>query len=464
MIMRIDRSSIFLAAILAARIAVGQESPQPTSQPAAQPQPTTQPALQTPPPATEPAPAPQPAPEPESPGILSRQAGAAYDRRDVFPSVNVYVPEGQASIRIRKLIRNVLFESQIDYRFVNGDVSTFLRYKYYAKNYTYKFGVFDTIGFPDIGSRSTQEFERVRGGLLLTEFPRDYNKRYFWLVQDDRLTFGDTTRVDNRKNNIYTKFGYQFGTQFDERLNAIVGETRGRIVPVLTAFREIGPQKLSLAVALTESAGISTGDYKYTKLESEALRRWDVTPASFVVTRAHIGTFLTKTTIRDWCRTVNGVQQCGTGPKPDDAVLVPPIERYSIPAYEMFSISGREALKSVRGKDAAAGTNELHVTNEYFVPVFRNRDYRTFSLHWNTLYGIGYVGAGNVGYSYSAPVKVRDFIVDAGLGAEASLTLRDFEVLLSIVGAHTIRAPDISGRATDDIRGNKVLVSLRTIR
>jgi len=29
------------------------------------------------------------------------------------------------------------------------------------------------------------------------------------LLQDDRLTFGDTTRVDNRKNNIYTKLGYQ---------------------------------------------------------------------------------------------------------------------------------------------------------------------------------------------------------------------------------------------------------------
>src|SRR2546422_6308379 len=122
MIMRSDRSSIFLGAILAASVALAQEP----LQPAAQPQPTTQPAAQTPPPATEPAPAPQPAPEPEPPGILSRQAGAAYDRRDVFPSVNIYVPEGQASIRIRKLIRNVLFESQIDYRFVNGDVSTFL--------------------------------------------------------------------------------------------------------------------------------------------------------------------------------------------------------------------------------------------------------------------------------------------------------------------------------------------------
>src|SRR5207244_9555096 len=106
---------------------------------------------------------------------------------------------------------------------------------YRPTNHRYNSGSFDTIEFPDTGSRSTQEFERGPGGLLLTEFPRDYNKRYFWLVQDDRLTFGDTTRVDNRKNNIYTKFGYQFGTQFDERLNAIVGETRGRIVPVLTA-------------------------------------------------------------------------------------------------------------------------------------------------------------------------------------------------------------------------------------
>src|SRR5437899_4400783 len=147
MMMRIDRSPFFLAAILAATVAVAQEPPQPMPQPAPQPQPTTQPVPQTPP-VTEPTPPPQPAPTPEPPGILSRAAGASYDRRDVFPSVNIYVPEGQASVRIRKLIRNVLFESQIDYKFVNGDVSTFLRYKYYARSYTYKFGVFDTIGFP----------------------------------------------------------------------------------------------------------------------------------------------------------------------------------------------------------------------------------------------------------------------------------------------------------------------------
>ena len=183
--------------------------------------------------------------------------------------MNVYLPEGQASIRLRKLIKNVLFESQIDYKFVNGDISTFLRYKYYARSFSYKLSVFDTIEFPDIGQGNAQEFQRVRGGLLLAEFPRDYNHRYFWLLQDDRLTFGDVTNVDNRKNNIYTKLGWQYGTEFDERLNAIVGESRGRIIPVLTAFRDIGPQKFSVAAAVTESARLYTGDYKYTKLEAE---------------------------------------------------------------------------------------------------------------------------------------------------------------------------------------------------
>ncbi len=388
--------------------------------------------------------------------MLSRAASGAYERRDSLPFFNLYLPEGQASVRIRKLIKNVLFESQIDYRFVNGDISTYLRYKYYSRNYTYKIGVFDTIGFPDIGSRSTQVFQRVRGGLLLTEFPRDYNHRYFWLVQDDRLTFGDVTRVDNRKNNIYTKFGYQYGTQFDDHLNAIVGESRGRIIPVLTAFREIGPQKTSFAAALTESAKLSTGDYHYTKLEAETLRRFDVTPTSFVVTRAHLGVFPTKSTIRTWCTDLTN-QVCGTGTPPPGAIQVPQIERYSIPSYELFDLGGREALKSISSKDASAGTSEFHVTNEYFLPIFRNRDYRTYMVHWNTLYGIGYLGAGNVGYKFTDAARFHNYDVDAGIGTETSITIRDFDVLLSVLYAHTIRAPE-------ELKGSKWRVSIRTIR
>jgi hypothetical protein len=373
------------------------------------------------------------------PPTLSDTAAGAYDRRDSLPYVNVYLPEGQASIRLRKLIRNVLFESQIDYRFVNGDISTFLRYKYYARNFTYRLGVFDTIGFPDLGSSSKQEFERVRGGLLLVEVPRDYNNRYYWLLQDDRLTFGDVTKTDNRKNNIYTKVGYQFGTQFDERMNAIVGETRGRIVPVLTAFRELGPQKFGLALAITESAKVATGDYRYTKLEGEALRRFDVTGTSFLVSRLHAGFFATRSTVED--------------ATPD----TPPIALYTIPQYEMFKLGGREALKSLSDKDETEGTHEVHMTNEYFVPIFRNRDFRTFALHWNTLYGIGYLGGGTVGFDYRSLAHSNNLAVDAGIGTEASIGIRDYDVLVSVVYAHTLHAPD-------NLKGSKVRFSIRTVR
>jgi hypothetical protein len=333
----------------------------------------------------------------------------------------------------------VLFESQIDYKFVTGDISTFLRYKYYAHDFTYKVGVFDTISFGAIGSH-TDEFERVRGGLLLFEVPRDYNHRYFTLLQDDRLTFGDTTRVDNRKNNIYTKLGYQYGTEFDDQLNAIVGESRGRLIPVLTAFRELGPQKFSYATAVTLAGRVSTGDYKYAKFEVEGLRRWDMTPTSFIVTRAHAGTFPVKDKL---CK---------------DMPATPLAECFSIPGYELFNLAGRDALRSLSStNDVSVGTNEFHLTNEYFIPVFRNRDFRLSAAHFNTMYAIVYAGAGNAGFAYRDIVRTRDFAVDVGLGTEMALTIRDFEVLLSVLYAHTLRAPD-------ERKSNKVQFSIHTVR
>jgi hypothetical protein len=421
--MKITPSAAIFAAILAVTSAFGQEPPPPAT--------TTAPAPPAPvtPPQTEPAPASQPAPP------LSTVASSGYDRRDALP--NIYLADGRASIRLRKLIKNVLFESQIDYKFVTGDISTFLRYKYYAHDFTYKVAVFDEISFGAIGSH-TDEFERVRGGLLLLEVPRDYNHRYFSLLQDDRLTFGDTTRVDNRKNNIYTKLGYQYGTEFDEQLNAIVGESRGRLIPVLTVFRDLGPQKFSYAAAVTAAGRVSTGDYKYTKLEIGALRRFDVSSTSFVVTRAHIGTFLSKEYL------------CKNTP------ATPPVECYSIPGYEMFALGGREALRSLETSNSVSnGTSELHVTNEYFVPVFRNRDYRFQALHFNTVYAIGYMGAGNAGFAYRDVVKTRDFAVDAGLGTETAITVRDYEILVSILYAHTFRAPEAR-------KSNKVQFSIHT--
>jgi len=420
-----------------------QPVPQPQVVPAPQPEPVPPPAPpppeQTPVPAPQPvveppppAPAPVPAPPPTTePATLSRAASGAYDRRDSLPAVNVYLPEGQASIRLRKLIKNVLFESQIDYRFVNGAISTFLRYKYYATNFTYRLGIFDQIDF----RRTSGDFERVRGGLLLFELPRDYDNRYYWLVQDDRLTFGNVENPDNRKNNIYTKVGYQFGTQFDERMNSIVGESRGRIVPVLTAFRDLGPQKFSFAAAVTESARVGTGDYRYTKVEAEALKRFDPTATTFFVSRLHLGFFPTKGRV-------------SPPPVPTDLDgdgVIDPVPAYAfftVPQYELFGLGGREALQSIKDDVNTEGTHEVHETNEYFVPIFRNRDFNTFGAHWNTVYGVAYAGAGSVGFDYRSVGKANNTVVDAGLGFESAVTVREYDVILNVLYAHTVHAPD----------------------
>lgn len=417
--------------------------------------------------AQDPPPPGQTAPPPSgTPSVLSDAASGAYERRESLPSVNIYLPEGEASVRLRKLIRNVLFESQIDYEFVNGDISTFLRYKYYARNYTYRIAVFDTIEFPDLTSDDDQEFERVRGGLILVGIPKDYDNRYFALLQNDRLTFGDVTRTDDKTNNFYFKLGYQYGTQFDERMNAIVGEQRGRITPVLTAFRDIGPQKTGIAAAITQAGEVWTGDYTYTKLEAEGLRRFDITGTSFVFSRLHVGTFLAKNDMENRDARCNDFEAGNPIVEDTDGngKIEPPEseftnwECYDVPQYELFRLGGREALKSISGNDTAVGAHEIHLTNELFVPIFRNRDYKVGPLHWNTLYGIGYVGAGTVGFVTDQITDSKRLVVDAGIGTESAIRFQDWDVYLSVLYAHPLRRPD------DIDKGRGYRFSVRTVR
>lgn len=400
------------------------------------------------------APPPQPTstPAPGTPGVLSDAASSSYERRDNLPSVNIYLPEGEASVRLRKLIRNVLFESQIDYEFVNGDISTFLRYKYYARNYTYRLGVFDSIEFPDLTSSDDDtDYERVRGGLLLVGVPKSYDERYFFLLQNDQLTFGDVLRPDNQTSNIYAKIGYQYGTPFDERMNAIVGEQRGRITPVLTAFRDIGPQRIGLAAAITQAASVLSADYQYTRFEAEGLRRFDLTSTSFIFSRLHVGSFLAKSEIKP----VPAPRDRDGDGDVDEKDVTPEWELFEIPQGELFRLGGREALKSVSTNDGSIGTHEIHLTNELFVPVFRNKNYKVGPLYWNTLYAIGYVGAGSVGFSAS---DLNDPVVDVGIGTESAITFGDYDVFLSVIAAHTVVEPDtIKG-------GTKVRFAIRTVR
>jgi hypothetical protein len=384
--------------------------------------------------------------------VAETDAPATTERPDAFPNLNIYLPEGELDIRLRKLIRNVLFEGQVNYEFADGDVSTFLRYKYYARNFTYRIGVFDTIEFTGIDEPQL-DFDRVRGGLLLIEYPVDYNKRYFTTMQVDSLSFGDTTRPDNNQSNVYAKFGYQFGTPFDERLNSIVAESRGRIAPVLTAYREIGPQKTGIAVALTYSLDGLGSDFSYLKFESEALRRFDFGNVSFLISRAHFGSIFSKKKLA----LPPGTIRCQD--LPPDAEDIPCrelFEQFTVPRYEFFKLGGRDAMKGI-DDNASRGSDELFLANEFFYPLFRNRSYRFLGATFSNLFGIVYQGVGTSGFDQNDLFQFDDWAIDAGLGFETSFFIRDYEIFLNAVYAQTLVAPDVW-------EGNELRVSVRTSR
>jgi hypothetical protein len=109
----------------------------------------------------------------------------------------------------------------------------------------------------------------------------------------------------------------------------------------------------------------------------------------------------------------------------------------------------------VRTNDDTIGTHEVHLTNEFFTPIFRNKDYSIGSLHWNTLYGVAYLGAGTVAFEAS---DLNEPVVDVGLGTESAMTFGDYDIFLSFLVAQTVVKPD-------DLKGGtRVLFAIRTSR
>jgi hypothetical protein len=437
-------------------VAAAQEFPPPEPPAATQPATQAQPPLpddnEVPPESPEPpaeeatVPSEVPAPEPVEPpppatlAAVPPDRAEAIERGDPYPNANIYLPEGEFDIRVRKLIKNVLFEGQIQYQFVDGDISTYLRYKYYARRFTYKLAVFDTIEFRSL-ERSSLDFDRIRGALLLFDVPRGPLDRYLLLLQNDDLSFGDTSRPDHDKSNLYMQLAWQYGTPFDDRLNSIAGERRGRIAPLLTPHRDVGPQKLGFVVAVAHSDSSFGSDFDYTKIETEALKRFDFRNHTLFVTRLHAGTIL-------------GEHEIEHTPAPgEEDEPVPEVERYSVPRTEFFRLGGRGYLLAV--DNDIRGSEQVHLTNEYFVPLFRDRKLRKLGAEWNDFYALVYTGVGSI--AFDAGDLADDYVVDAGVGFEASLRVRDYDVVLSAVYARTVVAPA-------EFEGDEVLFSVRTRR
>ncbi|MEO6326739.1 MAG: hypothetical protein ABIT01_18770, partial [Thermoanaerobaculia bacterium] len=331
----------------------------------------------------------------------------------IVPRLNLYLPEGQADIRLSRLIKNSLFETQFEYDFVSGDIGAFLRYKYYGSRQSLSISGFDRISFRALETISN-DFDRVRGFNVLLRRPITYQRRLSFLTELDRLSFSEQN-ADNNKTNIFVKVGYQLGTGDDSRSNQIAGDRNDRIRNLFTVFRDIGMNGRGLSVALTY--GTPAGNFNYVKAEGEAIQIVDFPGNRRLIGRVHAGFFPYKP---------EGSPDTASDRKP-----------YLIPGGELFRLDGREALKG--SKTGLRGVNEIHFTLEAFYPVFINRNASFMKLNWNTLYAVGYIGTGSIGDEARIYTRLKDYQQDAGLGFEVAFSYRKYQVFVSGLVARVIQ-------------------------
>lgn len=340
-----------------------------------------------------------------------------------LPRLDVYFPEGDLDLRVNRLIAQTFFEGQVKYNFVNGDISAFLRYRYYGYQRVAQLTVFDSIEFDSVEEFSS-DFDRTRGALVLLQWPHSYRQRTFLLGELDRTSSnkeGTAQILRLGRTNTFIRLGYQLGTPDDARSNAIVGETRARSEQLFTAFREIGPGGFGLTGALTSGFDVGIGDFDYLKLETELLKRFDLTSRTLVVGRLHGGSFLRK-----------GRRDPKDLPEP-----VNELDLLAIPGGEYFRLDGRERLKGL--SERMRGTDVLYTTWELIFPWFLRENRRFLKLDWQNWYWILYAGAGTVGNDGKIYTDLSSYIPDAGIGFESSLRLRKYRFFLSGIVAQALQ-------------------------
>jgi len=375
-----------------------------------------------------------PAPVPETPAAPEPSGGGGIEgvelparRSDQFlPRLDIYFPEGDLDLRVNRLINKTFFEGQVKYNFVNGDISAFLRYRYYGYRRTTQLTVFDSISFDRIDEDVSQDFDRVRGTLLLMEWPHNYNNRTFFLTEIDGISSNKGARGSNfliRRDqvNTFVRLGYQLGTPDEGRSSAIAGETRARTERLFSAFREFGPGDATLTAALTYGFPYGPGDFDYLKFEFEALKRFDVSARTFLVGRLRGGTF----------PYLADADPKSLPPEPEG------IDFFAVPRSEAFKLDGRENLKGVR--DRTRGTDELFTTWEYFFPWFLDAKHQVLRLTWDNWYWIVYTGFGTIGLKHNIYTDFGSYYPDAGLGFESSFRLRKYRFFLSGIVAQALK-------------------------
>ncbi|HSN85351.1 MAG TPA: hypothetical protein VL025_01275 [Thermoanaerobaculia bacterium] len=432
---RTSRPWSFLALVLLctlctpARASQAQEPPPPPEeeQPA--------PAEPQPPAPTEPRKPDEPELQPGLPSAEEQGEGPEEEEEGVetprppeernLPRLDVYFPEGELDLRINRLINKVFFEGQVKYNFIEGDITAFLRYRYYGYKRTTQFTVFDSIEFDDIDEDVKSDFDRVRGTLLLFQWPVSYNHRTFLLTEIDRISSNKVDTIDRLevvgKTNTFVRLGYQLGTPDEGRSSAIAGETRARTERLFSAFREFGPGASTVTAAATYGFELGIGDFDYLKLELEVLKRFDITTRSFLVGRVRGGAIPYTADVEEVVATT-----------PDD-----PLNLYDVPRSEFLRLDGRDNLKGL--DERTYGTHLLLSTWEYFVPWFIEEKRDFLKLEWQNFYWVLYAGAGNAGFDQDIYTDFGSYIPDVGVGFESSLRLRKYRFFLSGIVAQALK-------------------------
>lgn len=348
-----------------------------------------------------------------------------------IPRVAVYVPEGQAEIRLSKLVRSSLYETQFEYDFVSGDIAAFLRYKYYGSRQSLTISAFDRVSFAALESLSLG-YDRIRGLNAFVRRPLGLYGRLVLLGEVDRFNVSKPGKpienADDGRTNLFLKTGFQWGTEEDNLGNRISGDPNDRVKNLFTASRAFGPGGRGFSLGVTWGAPVF--DYSYLKVEAEAIQAVDF-GRTRVVGRLHSGFFPYK--------------------PEGQADESPPGHPHRIPSAELFSLGGRDALRGVR--DAPFGTDELHATVEAFVPVFVARNAEFLKASWDTLYAVAYVGTGNAGFGRLVYTRLGDWHEDAGIGFEVS-----FRVLRYKVFASALAARELGGEGSP-----RFLMTIRTV-
>ena len=371
------------------------------------------------------------------------RSGPQEGRGLVVPDLDIFFPEGEFDLRLHRLIDRIFFEGQLKYDFVDGDITAFLRYRYYGYDRVYQLSVFDAIEFEGVEELS-DEFERVRGVLFLTQWSHNYHRRTFFATELNGIS-SNKEDEDDGKVNTFVRLGYQIGTPDDTRSNAIVGEPRAQVQRLFTPFRAIGPGDAGFTSALTWGFDYVGADFDYLKLEMTGLKRFELPKDLFLIGRIRAGTFLHHGTANP----DELVLPTDTGLTRDELLELDPTFAYLIPRAELFELDGRDNLKTLRSDKL--GTEVLNTTWELLMPWFVDADRKVFRpswrTSWQTWYWVLYAGYGTLGVDPEVFTEPSSYVADVGVGFQSSLQVKGYRLFLSaLVGQALESGSDIKVR------------------